>query len=278
MITKRKLLGLQPSTRLRKIQRTLQEVQEGRLKPHPRALMDVLSCLEEYPQWPLLAPLVHCISRLNPQEGEILTRTLHRIRTVLLDALGESREDWDFGSSPLDQPLASTVSLPGTERLQKNNRYPLAISLYLEDLRSPFNLGSLFRTAEAFGVQEVFLSPFSVDPLHQRARRSAMGAVDLLTWSRSSLEALSDKPVVALELGGEPLSEFSFPDSGVLLIGSEELGLSAQAKNLARVSGGIVTIPLAGSKRSLNVAVAAGIALHAWAEFLRKKGESSSEE
>ena len=67
--------------------------------------------------------------------------------------------------------------------------------------------------------------------------------------------------IVALELGGTPLSSFRFPECGVLLVGSEELGLSPESLELAE---GRVSIPMAGAKRSLNVAVAVGIVLQAW--------------
>ncbi|MFP4430621.1 MAG: TrmH family RNA methyltransferase, partial [Spirochaetaceae bacterium] len=70
-------------------------------------------------------------------------------------------------------------------------------------------------------------------------------------------------PVVfALETGGRPLEEFAFPPSGVVLIGNEELGLSREARALA--GDRVCTIPMAGAKGSLNVAVAVGILLHAW--------------
>jgi TrmH family RNA methyltransferase len=72
-----------------------------------------------------------------------------------------------------------------------------------------------------------------------------------------------------LELGGTPLEEFHFPERGIMLVGSEELGLSPEALNLAGRQAGRISIPMAGAKRSLNVAVAVGIVLQAWYEQLR---------
>jgi len=67
---------------------------------------------------------------------------------------------------------------------------------------------------------------------------------------------------LALETGGTPITSFSFPKQGIVLLGSEELGLSAEA--LKRVSAGIVSIPMKGIKASLNVAVAFGILMQYW--------------
>lgn len=76
--------------------------------------------------------------------------------------------------------------------------------------------------------------------------------------------------LVALETGGIPVSEFSFPRRGVLMVGSEELGLSPAA--LERASRH-VSVPLVGAKASLNVGVAVGIALSWWAAVCAREVE-----
>jgi TrmH family RNA methyltransferase len=69
------------------------------------------------------------------------------------------------------------------------------------------------------------------------------------------------RPFIALEVGGEPLDSFTFPETGTLLVGSEELGLSSAARDAADYT---VSVGMAGVKGSLNVSVACGIALHTW--------------
>ena len=151
--------------------------------------------------------------------------------------------------------------------MDPNARRTLPLTVYLEELRSPFNVGAIFRTAEAFGVERMLLSAWTASPLHPRAFRTARGATEVLPWEVAPLEALAGRGgIVALELQGTPLSEFPFPARGVLLVGSEELGLSPEA--LALADAGRVSIPMAGAKRSLNVAVACGILLQAWAARL----------
>lgn len=188
-------------------------------------------------------------------DGARLVRAVDALRHALLAATGQAPADWDLIDPSTGRPdsLARRVS-PG-------------IRAYLEDLRSPFNVGTIFRSSDAFGVEELILSPLAAEPSHPRALRSAMGAVDLVPWRRADLEELDgEEGVFALELGGEPIGSFRFPRRGIVLIGSEELGVSAEA--LSKCTHGRVSIPMAGAKASLNVAVAFGILMHAWRKAL----------
>jgi TrmH family RNA methyltransferase len=191
-------------------------------------------------------------------------RAVDALRHALLSASGQAPADWD-----LIDPSTGTAD-PGSRRI-----FPL-VKAYLEDLRSPFNVGSVFRTADALGVEELILSPSCADPTHPRALRSAMGAVDLVNWRRSGLDILSgDIPVFALELGGEPVERFAFPDRGIVILGSEELGISREARRLSTY--GTVSIPMLGAKASLNVAVAFGILMYAWSRSLQRSGSAALE-
>ena len=144
------------------------------------------------------------------------------------------------------------------------------IYVYAEDIRAPFNLGSIFRTAEAFGAEKLLLSEGCVSPEQPRAQRSAMGCTHFLPWEYCPLESLpAGLPIFALETGGTPITSFSFPKQGIVLLGSEELGLSAEA--LKNVSAGIVSIPMKGIKASLNVAVAFGILMQYWTASLSNR-------
>ena len=75
-------------------------------------------------------------------------------------------------------------------------------------------------------------------------------------------------PVFALETGGIPLAEFPFPQQGLLIAGSEELGVSPRALAAADASLGRVSIPCYGAKGSLNVSVAFGIVMQGWAQAI----------
>lgn len=195
----------------------------------------------------------------GPQASEHFLRLLHHLRYGIMEKLGIAPADWDF----YDEERS---------RLSRETEKVLPISLFLDDIRSPYNVGSIFRTAEAFGVESIILSKHTASPTHKRALRTSMGCTEILPWEISSLEKISEgRPVFALELGGEELADFVFPPSGIAVIGSEELGISPEARHIARESAGIVSIPLRGAKASLNVATAAGILLHAWVESLARR-------
>lgn len=172
-------------------------------------------------------------------------------RNHLLAIIGTFPAEWDLIIAP---------------HKQAQRDYYRGISVYAEDIRSPFNLGSIFRTAEAMGAEKVYLSPLCVDPAQQRAVRSAMGCIEVMGYERCTLEDLPD-PVFVLETGGTPIDEFVFPRQGVCILGSEELGASPNA--LHRASYGCVSIPMMGIKASLNVGVAYGILMQKWIEAIK---------
>jgi TrmH family RNA methyltransferase len=188
-----------------------------------------------------------------------IRRMLNGVYHLLLSETGRTQADWDF--------VNSLGSLDSSKR-----QHFAGMQVYLEDIRSPFNVGSMFRSAESFGAEKIWLSPFCADPRHKRAERTAMGCVDVLPWERLSHDPFAgqhEKPftevaIFALETGGTPLEDFSFPKRGILIAGSEELGVSPNALAAADASLGRVSITSYGAKGSLNVSVAFGIVMQVW--------------
>jgi TrmH family RNA methyltransferase len=192
---------------------------------------------------------------------DIFLRSINELRHAFLRFLGAEAAEWDLidGRTGTLDPAARRV---------------LPWNVYLEDIRSPYNVGSIMRTAEAFGVRQVWLSPATPLPTHPRAERTSRGAHTSVPFAVSGLEkAAATGRVFALETGGRPLADFPFPASGTVLLGSEELGLSPEALALADGSLGRVSITMAGAKRSLNVAVAFGILMQWW--FFSREGDES---
>jgi TrmH family RNA methyltransferase len=198
-----------------------------------------------------------------------LRRALNPVRYILLAAIGRYPADWDFTDSQGRLDPSKRRTFPG-------------MRVYLEDIRSPFNVGAMFRSAESFGAEKLWLSPLCADPRHPRAERTAMGCVDVLPWERldenpfpenSRPSAVSPEtgefsggPFFALETGGIAVGEFSFPRAAVMIVGSAELGVSPAALAAADASLGRVSIPSYGAKGSLNVSAAFAIAMQKWAE------------
>ena len=101
-----------------------------------------------------------------------------------------------------------------------------------------------------------------------------MGCVDILPWERRELDELEEQPFFALEVDGTPVEEFDFPASGVVAVGSEELGISPESRSRALQSRGLVSIGTGGAKGSLNVSVAFGILIHRWVSAISRCGET----
>ena len=188
-------------------------------------------------------------------------------RNHLLAIIGTFPAEWDLVIAPHVSPTDENGIV------RKRDFYP-GVYVYAEDIRSPFNIGSIFRSAEAMGAEKVLISPHCIDPTQQRAIRSGMGCIETMGWERLSLEELpSDMPVFALETGGTDINEFEFPEKGICIIGSEELGVSPEA--LAKATYGRVTIPMKGLKASLNVGVAFGILMEKWVEYISNKSKKN---
>lgn len=253
MITLRKLTSLKDDTRRRKypllFQQFEQDIKTGKSlnSIYFNGLLEMIS--EDSFYTDKVSKAISDLTQLfDSLDQDRLLWKVNSLRYLLLQAINAEPGDWDFEqNSKVDR----------TERIFGD------IYLYLDGIRSPFNVGSIFRSAESFGIKKIFLSPDTVSPEHKRARRSSMGCVEIIPWSYCSIDEIQ-KPVFALELGGETVNSFPFPLEGTLIIGSEELGVSPDGISLADDSLGRVSIKTGGVKGSINVSVATGIALQKW--------------
>lgn len=268
MITLRKLQRLPAPTRRRAVIRYLRETEADLAANAPidtryaRGIAAVVAeDAELTPETRSRGEALHRALAAFEHDGDVpvLRRTWNDARHALQRELGLPVADWD-------------LQLPDASRLDAGARTVLPIRLYLEDVRSPFNVGSIFRTAESFGVERILLSEGCASPRHPRAARASMGCVEVIPWEIVPLEALQAAPgLFALETGGTPLPRFSFPPRGIAIVGSEELGVSPAALATAEADAGRVSIPLRGAKASLNLSVACGILLYQWFQAVRPR-------
>jgi 23S rRNA (guanosine2251-2'-O)-methyltransferase len=161
----------------------------------------------------------------------------------------------DLGDAPRDLP----------------DRVP--IRLVLDNLRSAFNVGSIFRTSEGAGVEWLHLCGITPYPPHPRLDKTARGATSLVPWSHhiDTMEAIrivkaSGYALAALELTDRSIDYRSipYPSPLALILGHEVAGVTRPVLERA---DWIVEVPLRGRKNSLNVATACGIVLF---EILRQ--------
>jgi len=134
----------------------------------------------------------------------------------------------------------------------------LPYGVYLDSLRSGYNVGNIVRTTEALRFGTLFFSSDTPPLSNKKVKDAAMGAD-----SHVHVEVITDlsslpRPLIAVETveNAIPYTEFDFPTSGTLLLGNEEYGLSQESLEAADF---YVSIPLCGRKNSLNVANAFAI-------------------
>jgi tRNA G18 (ribose-2'-O)-methylase SpoU len=150
-------------------------------------------------------------------------------------------------------------SLLYVRRKDKTSDVPfLPISIYLDRLRSAFNVGSIIRTTEAFRLGTVYCSPSTPGIDNPKVQKASMGTCDHVPcFSDASIHILP-KPWIALETASpsKSLHTFVFPAAFTLILGNEEHGIS---KEILSQADEIIEIPLVGNKNSLNVASAFSI-------------------
>lgn len=156
-----------------------------------------------------------------------------------------------------------------------SEKIPLVV--VLDNIRSLNNVGSVFRTADAFLVQKVFLCGITGTPPHPEIHRSALGAEDSVEWEYTNstidaLQILKDQGyrVISVEQteNAVPLNHYN-PVKGqgyALIFGNEVKGV---AQDVVDESDECIEIPQLGTKHSFNIAVSAGIVL--WDFFVKLK-------
>lgn len=144
---------------------------------------------------------------------------------------------------------------------------PWPIAIYLDNLRSAHNVGSIIRTTEALSLGHLHFSADTPFVDNKQVQDAAMGTHEWVKCSTSTLDTLP-KPIVALETSPQAISlhDFIFPESFTLVVGNEEYGCS---DSTLKQSDFLIEIPLRGRKNSLNVANAFAIAA---VEIQRQRG------
>ncbi|MEM1056382.1 MAG: TrmH family RNA methyltransferase [Bacteroidota bacterium] len=147
------------------------------------------------------------------------------------------------------------------------------------DIRSAYNVGSLFRTADSAGLRHLYLSGFTPTPDHRGVAKTALGAQDAVPWSHEAdtlalLAKLKNDgyTVAALEITPEAIEPPAITSAHVplaLVLGNEVHGVAPDVLDAADLH---LALPQYGIKASLNVSVAFGIAAYALVRRMREIG------
>jgi tRNA G18 (ribose-2'-O)-methylase SpoU len=151
----------------------------------------------------------------------------------------------------------------------KNNKKNILI---IHNVRSVQNVGAMFRTADAAGIDKIYLTGYTPAPLDRFGRKrkdlakSALGAEEFVAWEQKSLPALLRNLrrekyfIIAIEQDKNSIDykKVKTKNKKVFIVGAEVTGIP---KNILKKCDVITEIPMRGEKESLNVSVALGIAL-----------------
>ena len=161
-----------------------------------------------------------------------------------------------------------------TEEFKQTNKNP--VIAVLENIRSAYNVGSVFRTADAFLLEAIYITGYTCTPPHKEIKKTALGAEETVTWkhftnANEAINVLKDNgyKVYAVEqvVNSIMLHKINFESDEKIAVvfGNEVTGVELETIKLC---DGCIEIPQFGTKHSLNVATAAGVVL--W-ELVRGK-------
>jgi len=151
------------------------------------------------------------------------------------------------------------------EDFKKSDKTPLI--LILDDIRSLHNIGSVFRTADAFLIEKIYLCGITASPPNKEIHKTALGATETVVWEHQTnvldvIQKLKEEKVTTLAIEQVEsaifLQDFTVEEGKkyALVFGNEVHGVSQEAVALC---DGCIEIPQLGTKHSLNISISAGI-------------------
>lgn len=160
------------------------------------------------------------------------------------------------------------------EEFKQTDKIPLIV--VLENIRSAYNVGSVFRTADAFLLEAIYICGYTCCPPHKEIKKTALGAEESVAWKHfdTTSEAISALQTLGYTVfsveqaaGSTLLNDLNdaITDKIAVIFGNEVTGVE---QSTIQQSAGCIEIPQFGMKHSLNVATAAGVVL--W-EFVRNR-------
>ena len=153
------------------------------------------------------------------------------------------------------------------EEFKQADKTPLIV--VLDDIRSLHNIGSVFRTADAFLIEKIYLCGITATPPNKEIHKTALGATETVVWEYAKdvlevIEKLKSEKVAVYAIeqveNSVMLNDFQIEERQryALVFGNEVKGVAQEAIHL---SDGVIEIPQLGTKHSLNISVSAGIVI-----------------
>ena len=160
---------------------------------------------------------------------------------------------------------------PSIEEIKNIPRLP--ISILVENVRSVHNVGSIFRSADGFGADRIYLTGYTASPPREDLSKTALGSEKVVPWEHFENPVDAAKKIlkqgislVLLEqtVKSKPIYDIQWNFPVCFIVGNEVSGVSEELSNMASMHA---EIPMRGIKQSLNVSVATGIVGYEFARF-----------
>ena len=177
----------------------------------------------------------------------------------------------------MEQKPYDILNRPSLETYKVQEKYPVV--LILDNLRSGLNIGSAFRTGDAFGIESIHLCGICATPPHKEILKTALGATNSVDWKYFTTTSesiatlkLAQYKIMAVEMttNSTSLEDVAFEPEGALALvfGNEVMGIDMEILGMC---DGALEIPQVGTKHSFNISVSLGIVLWEYFRQIRKQ-------
>ncbi len=164
----------------------------------------------------------------------------------------------NISSLKTPQEVIALVKLPVWQSLN-NNRLQQKFTLILDGVQDPGNMGTIIRTADWFGINNIICSDDTVDVYNPKVVQASMGSLSRINVYYTDLKTVIPQfglPVFGAMLDGENIYKTNFGNEGLIIMGNEGNGLRP---DIERLISKAITIPRVGNAESLNVAIATAL-------------------
>lgn len=174
---------------------------------------------------------------------------VYTVKEDVLSQIGSFKNN-NAGIAVVETPASASIELPQD-----------GLTLALEDVKDPGNLGTIIRIADWYGIQNIVCSHETVELYNPKVISATMGSFTRVTVHYCNLQEVlgsTDLPIYGALLSGDSIYETQLSNAGIVLMGNESMGLSDALQSLV---SNPLKIPGRGGAESLNVAIATAVVL-----------------
>lgn len=169
--------------------------------------------------------------------------------------------------APMRKLSMADLGRKTVEEFKESAKIPIII--ILENIRSAYNVGSVFRTSDAFLIEAIYITGYSAKPPHKEIKKTALGAEETVNWQHFSnaAEAIAAVRELGYNVYAAEQAEGSYQLNAIVIEQDEKIAVvfgnevTGVEQSTIALCDGCIEIPQLGMKHSLNIATAAGVVL-----------------